>query len=483
MANLAKDAREKAQVIWPGASIHSRGKSWIRHQHPTNPNQYILDSHIGTIHYGPLDDQEIDTAWEPGELPDSPWLWKMVKSRYNVYCGSGTTELDSGQLLSYVHPETGATVTLEIQQMQWINDNNQLSTIADPQKIEHTAIVDDKIFWDDAFGPGINFRWDAQTSRLAKYVTILSQTAIGEPPQFIIDGGNPMLRLSFIFQLSSDIDIYIGGVLWNKKSNNPQETFGDVEFRLAATGETLWYFKRPTVTDSSIEITESPIIKQKFRAVALSLFVDVLVPWSWLESAVYPVEIDPTIDEQVAVSTDDGYVKDTGYDATGNSAYTGHGPGITNARSWFRWPSISGLSGATIDVSYFEPFLSTSGTVTKSNIYAEDAAAPAYPTSQADYEGKTTTTALVAWDDETGKSLEFVQSPSINTVIQELADSYDSSVIQILWKNDGSANGNWYRVATYDGSSTFGAKLHIEYTAASTANVPAAIHSYRQRRL
>ena len=464
MANPAKEARDKAQITWPGATVSERGRGWIKHQHPTDANRHMLDSHIGPIHYGAGDEIEIDTAWEPGVYTgDEPWLFKMVKAGFNVYMGSGTTDFDSGQIVRYVHPASGEDVTFEAQQIQWTNDLDQIEAIADPQQIGHTSIDDDTINWIGAYGAGLDFRWQAQTARLAKYLTIQSLAAIGAPPQFIIDGGNPVLRMPFIFQKSSGIDIYIDGVLWNEKSNNPKTTSGNVEFRL--NGESLWWFKQATAQDSSDD-TELPIIQQRFRAQAQNLLVEVLVPWSWLESAVYPVEIDPTIDDQVGTGADDGRISGTStYDATSGAAYVGRGPGITDAKSWFRFTGISGLSGATIGTSYFEPnFNSTNGTATKSNVYAEDAAAPGYPTTFSDYNSKTTTTAFITWDDDTAGS-GFRQSSSTNTIIQELADSYDPSVIQILWKDDGSANNNWYNIRTYDGDSSFGAKLHIEYTA------------------
>ena len=52
MANPAADARAKVQANSPGASVSARGRKAITHQHPSHPNKFASDYHIGPIHYG-----------------------------------------------------------------------------------------------------------------------------------------------------------------------------------------------------------------------------------------------------------------------------------------------------------------------------------------------------------------------------------------------------------------------------------------------
>jgi len=440
----------------------------------------MLDTHIGPIHYGAGEDTEIDTAWELGVLDDAPWLHKMVKAGFNVYMGSGTTDFDSGQIVRYVHPASGEDVTFEAQQLQWTNDLDQIEAIADPQTISHTSIDDDTIYWDGAYGAGLDFRWQAQTARLAKYLTIQSLVAIGSPPQFIIDGGNPVLRMGFIFQKSSGIDIYIDGVLWNEKSNNPQTTEGNVEFRL--NGESLWWFKQASATDSGDG--DAPVIRQRFRAVAANLFVEVLVPWTWLQSAVYPVEIDPTIDDQVGASADDGkaIIDISNWGLTSTNAYLGRNDGTTHYAGWYIFKNISGLSGSTINTSYISLYTDVvSGDGADTIITAEDVETATQFATYSAWDGRTDTPESVVWTDIPDAD-GWTNSPSINTIIQELADSYDPDQIGFTIIDDyGDTSQRRTRYKSYDDSTTLCAKLHIEYTAGGGVSIPVIMHHYRQQ--
>jgi len=188
-----------------------------------------------------------------------------------------------------------------------------------------------------------------------------------------------------------------------------------------------------------------------------------------------------TLDLQVSVSANDGFVQDTpAFDNTLNRMVIGNTGTLYS--SWARFTGVSGLSGATIIVAFisYEDFDDGFGTgVPETSIYAEDATAPAAPTSAADYTGKATTTAFVTWNAALVDG--WTNSPSIVTVIQELADSYDPSVIQILHKNTGSGASKFMRPKTWDNDTSLAPKLHIEYTAGGGA-VPVFDHHYRIQR-
>jgi hypothetical protein len=229
----------------------------------------------------------------------------------------------------------------------------------------------------------------------------------------------------------------------------------------------LWWFKMPQARDGNGN--ESPQLVQRFRKIGANLFVEVRVPWAWLQSAVYPIVIDPTIDDSVDTGIDDGYseTKFSTFNRLGSTIFVGEedAASLTDAGSFFLFGTISDLSGVTIDVANVTPTIASHvGTATKANVYAEDAASPTSYTSFSEHRDATRTTAFVAWDDETGT--EDQQSPSIVSVIQELADSYDPSAIMILLDNDGSADGNRWTIRAYEGLAAWGADLHIEYTAA-----------------
>ena len=46
MAKPVKDAKLKAQQLWPGATVFARDKGSIKHQHPTSPDRFMLDTQV-----------------------------------------------------------------------------------------------------------------------------------------------------------------------------------------------------------------------------------------------------------------------------------------------------------------------------------------------------------------------------------------------------------------------------------------------------
>jgi hypothetical protein len=82
VTNPAADARAKAQEKWPGATVAARGRKNILHQHPTESGRFMLDAHIGPIHYGVGEDEEIDTAWQP---TTGAWDYEMTTNDWQTF--------------------------------------------------------------------------------------------------------------------------------------------------------------------------------------------------------------------------------------------------------------------------------------------------------------------------------------------------------------------------------------------------------------
>lgn len=174
---------------------------------------------------------------------------------------------------------------------------------------------------------------------------------------------------------------------------------------------------------------------------------------------------------QIANGADD--TRYDGGDFSSSEVYV-NAPGIA---SWgsekhlsFRFTGVSGLSGATITSATLEIYAyGIQGSGCQLRIYADDSAAPTAPTTAGEFTGKTLTTAYVDWDSDpvTG---DFNQSPDIKTVIQELANSYNPSAIQLFVKNDhtnDSANHFW-QTLSYDYGVSAAANLYITYTPAAS---------------
>lgn len=185
-----------------------------------------------------------------------------------------------------------------------------------------------------------------------------------------------------------------------------------------------------------------------------------------------------TIDMTVAASADDAHEDSTGanFSSTATTvnctAHTSPGTANRQYNGGFRFVLSAQIpSGATIDASYI--------TVTPTslalddanvNIYAEQASDAVNFSTNADVTSRTGTTASVAWvQDALGTSA--VNSPSLNTVIQELVNDYgglaNGAAIVILLKGKTDAIKS-FQVFSEDHASGAPASLHIEFTASGT---------------
>jgi len=489
MANPAKDARDKAQANWPGATVLVRKRKSITHQHPTNPNRFMFDAEIGPMHYGPAEDQEIDTAWQSGT---APWDYEMDKAGYNAYA---LQRFDAGQIIKYVDPDTGEDIAFQPQQLQYTNDLDQIQPIEDPQNV-NAVVTDDVLYWAGAFGSDIDLKWHAQTARLDKRVIVHNAAALPTVQQFIIDGGNPVLRLQFIFQKSTNVEIWVNGVLWDEKANNPVETSGYIEWKHATTGEVLWVFNLPR-SFAPNELDAAEIIGTfRLRKTGPNLFVEHRIPIDWLQSTVYPIEIDTTVDEQVGTGADDGTWKTLTDDFTSseNAVVTGwdSADSLSNLRRpYFRFADVTIAAGATINTG--TP--GTDGTyatiVGQETLSSRDvdvlwravdtSGTPAAPTQFSEIEDSSIarTTANQSENLTAATDGDDKFSPDIANVIQELFDSYTASFTGgtadiILCIDDVSSpqspGYNRLKWSSYENDTSEAGKLHIEYTAAAAGN-------------
>jgi len=181
-----------------------------------------------------------------------------------------------------------------------------------------------------------------------------------------------------------------------------------------------------------------------------------------------------TVDKQVAASGDDGYViVGTTFNNTGFYLYAGQS-GASEYALFARWIGVS-IEG-TIDVSYMEVDYHGSSGAAELKVYGVDEDNPAAPTTLAEFAADPLTTAAVDWDGAWVSGWN--QSPSLNAIFQELVNSYtisnDAVMVQVK-KDAGTVYNscNSYRLT----GNIYGAKLHIEYTAAAAgASIPIIMH-------
>src|SRR3989304_4253293 len=488
MAHPAKEARDRAQQSWPGATVVARLRNSIKHQHPTIPSKFMLDLGIGPMHYGPAEDQEINSSWQPGT---APWNFQMVQAGYNALA---LANFSSGQIVKYVHPSTGESIAFQPQQLQYTNDLDQIQAIANPQSVNAVVQDEDVLFWQGAFGPGMDIRWHSQTARLDNRLVVNQASRWPTPTAQIIAGGNPVARLQFIFQVSNGIDIFVNGVLWNRAVNNPVNTQGYIEFRHRTTGEALWTFNLPRSSSAPIEDQDPDelIGASRLRRTGPNLFVEHRIPIAWLQAADYPIEIDTTIDEQVGASDGDAF------QATSDAVTVGSAtPNVDSAteHAGHRFTTVAIPKPATINVASFgvtiladfvdEPIHRLRGQLS--------ATPAAFTTTSNDIDARTRTSATVQWNStdlgagtdefwEWGASVAGVgNGANINAIIQEIVDlagwASNNNLVLIYEQHTGDGQRD-LQIYHYDGSTTFAPKLHIEYTAGVALVIADGTHAH-----
>ena len=216
------------------------------------------------------------------------------------------------------------------------------------------------------------------------------------------------------------------------------------------------------------------------RPLSVSLNAGVLELGFDLTGMTFPVTIDPTLDLQVGASAADSRVSEEVWSATSTVFAVGSNTdGINFFRSQGRFTSVTIAQADTIDVAYATLRVRTtnSATVVRSNLLFENADNPGNVTSLSDFDARVMT-AAVAWDNIPAWTAgDDKNTPSIVTPCQTVinrAGWVSGNALNLFWKDSGSdIGGSPSRTAqSYNGSTTFAPKLHIEYTGAAAAGQP-----------
>lgn len=279
--NLVKQIDQEIKSQYQSATIFLRKKNFIEYEVAGGRRVAVF---CRGLHYGNQEDQEIDTAWVSDT---APWSWKMESADYKI---QAVSNFNSGQILRF--SVAGENVTFQPQQLQWTNDQNQIQATGNVSSVTG-SVVDNSLIWNNAFGSGRTFQYLSAPEKLEKRLIISSYSNLLAPSQTILNGGNPVLRLQFIFQISNNINIYVNNVLWDRQTRSVSQ--GLVEFRHSTTNQILWRFQPGFAYDNNGDSISPSIV---LRRQGNNLFVEVRTPQSWLAAAAYPVVIDPTTDLQ-----------------------------------------------------------------------------------------------------------------------------------------------------------------------------------------
>lgn len=445
--------------------------------HSLGGRKYTWDGTIGSVHYDDNGWQEIDNIFEAAI---APWDWQMLNAGYHIRVKEDIT---AGQIIEF--EKQGETVQFQPMALEWTNDLDQIQTIAMP--VDVTPVVTNPevdllpnvgmpahqgtIRWDDAYGDGIDFEWKCSSTRLLKILEVESLNKLSTPEQYIIDGGNPVLRLNLIFD-PSDLDIYVDDEVWDKQTK--KQTFNIIEFR--KDGDVLWGFMPLRYWGSGVDEDNEGQSVATLEKRGNKLYVSVRVPYEWLQSTTYPIFIDTDVDEQVGESTDDAFRRLNTYvwSLIGISVYVG--AEVATMRQYgvgLRFQTV--IIDGTIAVAYLtitsrgqQPWPNANSRISAEDV--DDAPTFADDSAAFDTRWAARTIERVDWDNIASWVLgaEY-NSPEIKTVIQEIVDRggwVSGNDIVIFWEDfEDRSLIDWGRRAGYswDGDSAKAPKLHIEY--------------------
>lgn len=480
-----------------GQPVTGRGRNHLEFDMGNDQRQLVAVA--GRMHYGVDMDQEIDDAWQAGV---APWDFEMTQNTWQAHA---LARFDAGQIIKYVNG-SGDELGFQPQQLQWTNDLGQIEPVADPQNVLATA-TDNKLEWIGAYGVDLDFEWHCRHSGLSKFLVIQNQAAIGTPPQFIIDGGNPRLKLGLLFQKSPNIDIYVNDQLWDEKANNPVSTSGIIDWRDSVTGEVRWRFHLPLASRPQVnENDETGAIVGEFwlRKTGPNLFVEIHIPWTWLETSTYPVKIDTDFSDQPdEASSKDSWINtsasSTNY-GTDNNVYTDQ----DSRRVVLEFDASSIASGATCDAAVLSMWSVTSFSTRDFDIHSLTSTVESWVETEVTWDDYKTSTAwpgssgigTSGTDYEADASPPFISWPDNAVDAEGTGDLTTGSTLDAAriagWF--GGANTNYGIAIAITGSTSrrqwhssaattagLRPKIAITYTAAGGVTIPVFIHHYQEQ--
>lgn len=279
-------------------------------------------------------------------LPSSDPLfeYEVTKGVYQSYFKEDPTQ---GQVVKYVKDDV--EVTFQPMALNYRNDLSQLQQINMIQSV--TGIANENEFtYEDAYGSGLNLSYKYFNEILKEELTLDNFSVLPSPEQYIIDGGNPTLDLDFVLGTNAQ-HIVIDGFEWDKKTQTTTQS--DVYIK-DDEGNILYYLPKPYAYDSNYS---EQLLTYEFKKSGNKLYVILKTNYSWLEHAVYPVRIDPTIklDDTIHNIKADHTFSETfqnyGFDIRINITDVPLNATITDARLSVYWKTVFGIpdNDATID--------------------------------------------------------------------------------------------------------------------------------------
>lgn len=440
-------------------------------QDSNNHNHYMIDSSIFSMHYQENNSGEwleIDNSLVPSEKPN--WDWEMEKSHWNLLVNNdGTIAAKKGN--SWIGLKLYGLAYLEIT----TKDYTILRTVR-----EITPVVDGNVIsWENII-QGINFTLCCGNDRLKESIEITQSArdwVVANPPS------------SYGY---NNVDTYLVIVFecdWSQSfaAELPDGTIINLDLY---EGDDAIQFRDPiknkVVTSLPVDVAYAESNPENTLTMRRRLISDFGSNWLLSGSSVLDLNVldsgsiifDPSIDEQVGASNCDAEERGSGsYFSTISQSSEVDPDADIETEDYrcigVRFTGLGALDGATIDSGTYMEFYSlyTSTDDPELDIYADDLDnSPIFSASNKVTNGRTKSSTSVEWSD-TGVGTGWVQSPELKTLLQEQSNDghLSSGVLTMMLMAKVQETAERFLVYHYDYSdNTYGAKLHVEYTVAST---------------
>jgi len=265
-----------------GKPVVRRGKNFIEFDNGDGSKRWV--GTIEPLHYGASKDQEIETGWQ---ADTGAWQWKIEQNDHVIHARS---VFNAGNLAEW---RIGSSwCILDPQSINWINQDNSRQQIAIKQAVSGQA-SDNVMSFPAGYGVGKHFEYIAHPKRLIKHITIDNLSDLPTPTVT----GTINFEAEFSLSTSANVDFWLDGVKWAKTNGVRVRTASRIECRDNTNGDALlWYLDTPTATDSNIDGLNNIVGQYEVRRQGgpSSLFITVRIPYTWIQTATFPIKIDPT---------------------------------------------------------------------------------------------------------------------------------------------------------------------------------------------
>lgn len=410
-----------------GLPVTRRGRGYIEFDAGGGKKRFI--STIEPLHYG-AGNSEIDTTWT---ATTGAWQYQILTNSFRLY---SRNVLNAGDTIQWLDPLSGQSVTLQPLALNWVNQDDSRQQITQPQAV--TATVDDcRLTWTNGYGTGRHFRYTAHPTRLVKEFIIDAAANLPAPAAWLT--GTLYLEVEFILKRSAGVTLYVDGSAGNNSTKTT--TAQAIEFR-TSTGQTVWQFDAPRATDAAGNSTPGLL---QLRKQGSTSYVTVRFPRAWVQSATYPITLDPTLTDgyggDVATSKDTYIVESDPNTNNGtNTQLQPHNYAVGNTRNVLIQFDVSSLSSVTVDSATLTlRYLSGTGTYYSLGIYRLLASWTENGATWNSRNGTNDWSTAGAQGSGTDRAASPTQTVAINggdLVFDDLADDVQAWV-------DGAANNGW----------------------------------------